>query len=182
MKKIIILALVIICCTVAFAQNSKSGLPGLKGMNVGVGIPVECYDIKAAGFNLHLGGDFTYPISDKFAMGFYICGGGGFLGTFKPYNEYDKFSPVIKLSAGLLMEFGDLNDRPFIVGVGPCAGLGYVDMDLVLPLEFRFGRHLSNNWYIMGELVYGVSLAKETRCFEPAIRVGYNFGHKAKKK
>ncbi|MBR0055158.1 MAG: hypothetical protein IJP65_07640 [Bacteroidales bacterium] len=182
MKKIIILALVIICCTVAFAQNSKSGLPGLKGMNVGVGIPVECYDIKAAGFNLHLGGDFTYPISDKFAMGFYISGGGGFLGTFKPYNEYDKFSPVIKLSAGLLMEFGDLNDRPFIVGVGPCAGLGYVDMDLVLPLEFRFGRHLSNNWYIMGELVYGVSLAKETRCFEPAIRVGYNFGHKAKKK
>lgn len=182
MKKIIILALVIICCTVAFAQNSKSGLPGLKGMNVGVGIPVECYDIKAAGFNLHLGGDFTYPISDKFAMGFYISGGGGFLGTFKPYNEYDKFSPVIKLSAGLLMEFGDLNDRPFIVGVGPCAGLGYVDMDLVLPLEFRFGRHLSNNWYIMGELVYGVSLAKETRCFQPAIRVGYNFGHKAKKK
>lgn len=182
MKKIIILALVIICCTVAFAQNSKSGLPGLKGMNVGVGIPVECYDIKAAGFNLHLGGDFTYPISDKFAMGFYISGGGGFLGTFKPYNEYDKFSPVIKLSAGFLMEFGDLNDRPFIVGVGPCAGLGYVDMDLVLPLEFRFGRHLSNNWYIMGELVYGVSLAKETRCFEPAIRVGYNFGHKAKKK
>lgn len=182
MKKIIILALVIICCTVAFAQNSKSGLPGLKGMNVGVGIPVECYDIKAAGFNLHLGGDFTYPISDKFAMGFYISGDGGFLGTFKPYNEYDKFSPVIKLSAGLLMEFGDLNDRPFIVGVGPCAGLGYVDMDLVLPLEFRFGRHLSNNWYIMGELVYGVSLAKETRCFEPAIRVGYNFGHKAKKK
>lgn len=182
MKKIIILALVIICCTVAFAQNSKSGLPGLKGMNVGVGIPVECYDIKAAGFNLHLGGDFTYPISDKFAMGFYISGGGGFLGTFKPYNEYDIFSPVIKLSAGLLMEFGDLNDRPFIVGVGPCAGLGYVDMDLVLPLEFRFGRHLSNNWYIMGGLVYGVSLAKETRCFEPAIRVGYNFGHKAKKK
>lgn len=182
MKKIIILALVIICCTVAFAQNSKSGLPGLKGMNVGGGIPVECYDIKAAGFNLHLGGDFTYPISDKFAMGFYISGGGGFLGTFKPYNEYDKFSPVIKLSAGFLMEFGDLNDRPFIVGVGPCAGLGYVDMDLVLPLEFRFGRHLSNNWYIMGELVYGVSLAKETRCFEPAIRVGYNFGHKAKKK
>ena len=180
MKKIIILALVIICCTVAFAQNSKSGLPGLKGMNGGVGIPVECYDIKAAGFNLHLGGDFTYPISDKFAMGFYISGGGGFLGTFKPYNEYDKFSPVIKLSAGLLMEFGDLNDRPFIVGVGPCAGLGYVDMDLVLPLEFRFGRHLSNNWYIMGELVYGVSLAKETRCFEPAIRVGYNFGRKIK--
>ena len=182
MKKIIILALVIICCTVAFAQNSRSGLPGLKGMNVGVGIPVECYDIKAAGFNLHLGGDFTYPISDKFAMGFYISGGGGFLGTFKPDNEYDKFSPVIKLSAGLLMELGDLNDRPFIVGVGPCAGLDYVDMDLVLPLEFRFGRHLSNNWYIMGELVYGVSLAKETRCFEPAIRVGYNFGHKAKKK
>ena len=166
----------------AFAQNSKSGLPGLKGMNFGVGIPIECYDIKAAGFNLHIGGDFTYPISDKFAMGFYISGGGGFLGTFKPYNEYDKYSAVIKLSAGLLMEFGDINNKPFILGIGPGTGLGYVDMDLVLPIEFRFGRQFSNNWYIMGELVYGVSLAKETRCIEPAIRVGYNFGHKAKKK
>ena len=109
-------------------------------------------------------------------------GGGGFLGTFKPYNEYDKYSAVIKLSAGLLMEFGDINNKPFILGIGPGTGLGYVDMDLVLPIEFRFGRQFSNNWYIMGELVYGVSLAKETRCIEPAIRVGYNFGHKAKKK
>lgn len=182
MKRIIILTIALTCGIMAFAQNSKSGLPGLKGMNFGVGIPIECYDIKAAGFNLHIGGDFTYPISDKFAMGFYISGGGGFLGTFKPYNEYDKYSPVIKLSAGLLMEFGDINDKPFIVGIGPGAGLGYVDMDLVLPLEFRFGRQFSNNWYVMGELVYGVSLAKETRCIEPAIRVGYNFGHKAKKK
>ena len=115
-------------------------------------------------------------------MGFYISGGGGFLGTFKPYNEYDKYYAVIKVSAGLLMEFGDLNDKPFIVGIGPCSGISYVDMDLVLPIELRFGRVFSNNWYVMGELVYGYSLAKETRCIEPAIRVGYNFGYKKKSK
>lgn len=58
--------------------------------------------------------------------------------------------------------------------------LEYVDMDLVLPIEVRFGRVFSNNWYVMGELSYGISLAKETRCIEPSIRVGYNFGNKSK--
>lgn len=178
MKRTIILALSLIISTITLAQNSKQAQ--LKGFNFGVGIPIECFDLKAVGFNFHIGGDFAYPVSDKFAMGFYISGGGGFLGSFKPYNEYDKYYPVIKLSAGLLMEFGDLNNKPYIVGIGSGTGLGYVDMDLVLPIELRFGRMFSNHWYVMGELVYGYSLAKETRCIEPAIRVGYNFGHKAK--
>ena len=178
MKRTFILALALIISILSYAQNSER--TRLKGLNFGVGIPIECYDLKAAGTSLHIGGDFAYPISDKFAMGFYISGGGGFLGSFKPYNEYDKFYTAIKVSAGLLMEFGDLNDKPYIVGIGPGTGLGYVDMDLVLPIELRFGRMFSNHWYVMGELVYGISLAKETRYFEPAIRVGYNFGHKAK--
>lgn len=178
MKRIFILALTLIISTITFAQNSER--TRLKGFNMGVGIPIECYDLKAAGTTLHLGGDFAYPISDKFAMGFYISGGGGFLGSFKPYNEYDKFYAVIKLSAGLLMEFGDLNNKPYLIGIGPGTGLGYVDMDLVLPIEFRFGRVFANNWYVMGEITYGYSLANETRYFEPSIRVGYNFGHKAR--
>ena len=178
MKRTFILALALIISIITFAQNSNR--TRLKGLNFGVGIPIECYDLKAAGFNFHIGGDFAYPVSDKFAMGFYISGGGGFLGSFKPYNEYDKFYSAIKVSAGLLMEFGELNDKPYIVGIAPGTGLGYVDMDLVLPIELRFGRMFSNHWYVMGELVYGYSLAKETRYFEPAIRIGYNFGHKAK--
>ena len=180
MKRIFIFTIALICGTVVYAQNTKKDLPRLKGLNFGAGIPIECYDLKAAGLNLHIGGDFAYPVNDKFAMGFYISGGGGFLGSFKPYNEYDKFYTVIKLSAGLLMEFGDLNNKPYILGIGPGAGIGYVEMDLVLPIEVRFGRMFSNHWYVMGELSYGISLAGETRCIEPAIRVGYNFGHKAK--
>ena len=106
MKRTFILALALIISIITFAQNNNR--TRLKGLNFGVGIPIECYDLKAAGTTLHIGGDFAYPVSDKFAMGFYISGGGGFLGSFKPYNEYDKYYPVIKLSAGLLMEFGDL--------------------------------------------------------------------------
>lgn len=180
MKRIFILTIALICGVSVFSQNAKTELPRLKGLSFGIGIPVECYDLKAAGTNIHIGGDFAYPVNDKFAMGFYISGGGGFLGSFKPYNEYDKFYSVIKLSAGLLMEFGDLKNQPFILGIGPGAGLEYVDMDLVLPIEVRFGRVFSNNWYVMGELSYGISLAKETRCIEPSIRVGYNFGNKSK--
>jgi hypothetical protein len=181
MKKTIILALALICGTMVYAQENKPQLPRLKGFSFGIGIPVECYDLKAAGTTLHIGGDFAYPINEKFAMGFYISGGGGFLGSFKPFNEYDKYYSVIKVSAGLLFEFGDLlENKPFILGIGPGTGISYVDMDLVLPIEVRFGRVFANNWYVMGELIYGVSLAKETRYFEPAIRVGYNFGNKAK--
>ena len=179
MKKIIILVVVFINSAVVFAQSvSESSL--LKGMNVGVGIPVECHDLKAAGSNLHLGFDYTGHVSDNFALGFYLSAGGGFLGAFKPYNEYDKFYGVFKLSAGLLMEFGDMNNKPYILGIAPCTGIGYVDMDLVLPVEVRFGRLFSNNWYVMGGFSYGISLAKETRSFEPSIHIGYNFGHKAK--
>ena len=69
----------------------------------------------------------------------------------------------------------DLDYKPYIFGISPCIGLGFVDMDLVLPVELRFGRVFSK-WYVMGELLYGISLANETICIEPSIRIGYNFG------
>ena len=50
----------------------------------------------------------------------------------------------------------------------------------IVPVELRFGKHLTDRWYIMGELTYHVSLAGETACLEPAIHVGYNFGGKVK--
>ena len=53
-------------------------------------------------------------------------------------------------------------------------------MDMVLPVEVRFGKFITDRWYIMGELTYHLSLANETACIEPAIRVGYNFGRKIK--
>jgi hypothetical protein len=174
MKKIFLFAIALIISAQTFAQHN-----GLKGLNVGVGVPFECYDLKAAGADLHIGFDRAYPISDQFALGFYLSGGGGVLGAFHPYNEYDRVYSMIKLSAGLMMEIGDLDDKPFLLGVSPCLGVGLLDMDLVLPIEIRFGRVL-NNWYVMGELTYGCSLAHETVGFEPCIRVGYNFGNKKK--
>ena len=180
MKKTITLTIALIYSFIAFTQsNWKSGL---KGMNVGVGVPIEFRDLKAAGTNLHLGFDCAYPINDKIALGFYISAKGGFLGSFKPYNKYDKFYSVFGFSAGLLVEFGELNNQPFILGISPCAGFGFWDMDLVLPVEFRFGRAFSNNWYVLGGLSYNISLAKETAGLEPSIHIGYNFGHKARER
>ena len=50
-----------------------------------------------------------------------------------------------------------------------------------LPIEVRFGKYITDKWYIMGELTYHASLANETASLEPAVRVGYNFGRKIKK-
>lgn len=176
MKRIIALTIVLIYSVITFAQSN--GSTGIKGMNIGVGVPIEFRDLKAAGTNIHLGFDCSYPVNDNFALGFYISAKGGFLGSFKPYNKYDKFYSMFGFSAGLLMEFGELNNQPFILGLCPGAGLGFLDMDLVLPMEFRFGRAFSNNWYVLGGLAYNVSLAKETLSLEPSIHIGYNFGHK----
>jgi hypothetical protein len=179
MKKSILLALALICCVTAFAQKGER--LGLKGLNVGVGAPVEFYDLKAVGANLHVGFDRTYPISDKFALGFYLSAGGGALFELHPQYQYDKVFSMFKFSAGLLMEIGELDKKPFLVGIGPGTGVGFLDMDLILPVEIRFGRLFSNHWYVMGEIDYGYSLAEETISVEPVIRIGYNFGHSRKR-
>ena len=173
MKKSILLALALICCAMAFAQKGER--LGLKGINVGVGAPVEFYDLRAVGANLHVGFDRAYPISDKFALGFYLNADGGALWELHPQYQYDNVFSMFKFSAGFLMEIGELNKKPFLVGIGPCAGIGFLDMDLILPVELRFGRVLSEHWYVMGELVYGHSLASETISIEPSIRLGYRF-------
>lgn len=67
-------------------------------------------------------------------------------------------------------------------GVTPCTGFGLYDLDMVLPVEVRFGKYITDRWYLMGSLTYHISLAGETACIEPAIRAGYNFGHKPKSK
>ena len=115
-------------------------------------------------------------------MGFYLTGGGGFWGEFKRYSDVDHFHPVFRLTAGLMMQIGDPNDKPYLLGVAPFTGFGLYDMDMVLPVEVRFGKYITDRWYIMGELTYHVSLAGETATLEPAIRVGYNFGRKIKTK
>lgn len=75
-----------------------------------------------------------------------------------------------------------MTNKPFLLGVAPCTGFGLYDFDFVLPIEVRFGKYITDRWYIMGDLTYHHSLAAETLCIEPAIRIGYNFGRKLKHK
>ncbi len=200
MKKIFLFTLIWSCHLVAWAQsdtalvsaqNNATNPPKdttvaaqrtfLKGLSVGMGVPLEFYDLEAGGVHVQVGYDYAHPITDKFGLGAYVSAGGGFLRAFHPYNQYDANFSILKLSAGVLAQVGDLKKQPFLIGVSPFVGMGLVDMDLFLPFEIRFGRMFANRWYVMGEIVYGVSLAEETKYFEPSIRVGYNFWKKKEK-
>lgn len=181
-KKLVLVVILLAMNTLAFAQSSiTKDYTTLKSMSFGIGVPFECRDLPGMGASLNLGYDCAYPISDHFALGFYLTGGGGFWGEYKQYSSVDNQHIVFRLTAGLMMQMGDLNNRPYLLGVAPCTGFGLYDMDMVLPIEIRFGKYVTDRWYIMGELTYHYSLAKETACIEPAIRIGYNFGRSRKK-
>ena len=180
MKKHIILALALLCSISIFAQEAERDYNTLKGLSWGIGLPFEMRDLPGAGMTLNIGYDYAYKVKDNFYMGFYLTGGGGFWGEFKKYSDVDHFHPVFRLTAGLMMEFGDIQNQPWLIGVAPFTGFGLYDMDMVLPVEVRFGKYITDRWYIIGELTYHVSLAGETATLEPAIRVGYNFGRKIK--
>ena len=173
MKKIIIFALAFVCTAASYAQKEQ-----LKALSFGVGMPIELRDLPGLGVSFNIGYDCTYPVNDNLAIGFYLTGGGGYWSEFKHYSEIDHTHVCFRLTAGLMMQIGDLDDKPYLLGISPCTGFGLYDMDMVLPVEVRFGRFITENWYIMGELTYHASLAGETACLEPAIRVGYNFGGK----
>ena len=175
MKKSIILAITLLLSVLAFAERDYNTL---KGLSFGIGLPIECKDLPGMGLSANIGYDCAYPINNKLALGFYLNGGGGFWGEFKKYSNVDNCHVTFRLTAGLMMRIDDGNNKPWLVGVAPCTGFGLYDMDMVLPIEVRFGKFITDKWYIMGELTYHVSLANETACLEPAIRVGYNFGKK----
>lgn len=181
MRKYIILVIALIISALTFAQEQPTrDYKTLKGLSFGVGLPFEMRDLPGSGITFNIGYDCAYPINDQLAIGFYLTGGGGFWGEFKKYSDVDHFHPVFRLTAGLQMAFGDLQDKPWLIGAAPFIGFGLYDMDMVLPVEVRFGKYITKRWYIMGELTYHVSLAGETATLEPAIRVGYNFGRKQK--
>ena len=179
MRKSIILVMALMVSVMTYAERDYKTL---KALSFGVGLPIEMRDLPGAGMTFNIGYDCAYPVKDNFYMGFYLTGGGGFWGEFKRYSDVDHFHPVFRLTAGLMMQIGDPNDKPYLLGVAPFTGFGLYDMDMVLPVEVRFGKYITDRWYIMGELTYHVSLAGETATLEPAIRVGYNFGRKIKTK
>ena len=166
-----------------FAQDEPTrDMTTLKGLSWGIGIPVECRDLPGLGTSLNIGYDCAYPINDRFALGFYLTAGGGYWEEFKKFSNVDNTHISFRLAAGLMMQIGDLQNKPWLVGVAPCTGFGLYDLDMVLPVEVRFGKFITDRWYILGELTYHASLANETATIEPAIRVGYNFGRKIKTK
>lgn len=186
MKKGILIAVSLLLCVMLFAQEEKPVVERdysvLKGLSFGVGLPIECRDLPGMGVTLNIGYDRTWPVKDDFRLGFYLTGGGGLWSEFKRYSDVDNEHAVFRLTAGLMMQIGDPNDKPWLVGVAPFTGFGLYDLDMVLPVEVRFGKYITDRWYLMGELTYHVSLAGETACLEPAIRAGYNFGWKPRKK
>ena len=181
MRKSIILVIALMVSAMTFAQKAERDYITLKALSFGMGLPIEMRDLPGAGMTFNIGYDCAYKVKDDFYMGFYLTGGGGFWGEFKKYSDVDHFHPVFRLAAGLMMTIGDPQDKPYLLGVAPCTGFGLYDMDMVLPLEVRFGKYIADRWYLMGQLTYHISLAGETATLEPAIRVGYNFGRKVKK-
>lgn len=181
MRRHLVIAIALVVSVVACAQKTERDYSTLKGISFGVGIPFECRDLPGAGATLNVGFDHTYRMTGRWALGFYLTGGGGFWGEYKKFSDDDHLHVAFRLAAGIMMQIGDLSGKPYLVGIAPCTGFGFYDMDLVLPVELRFGRYLTNRWYLMGELTYHVSLANETACIEPAIRIGYNFGRKVKR-
>jgi len=180
MKKSIIVVIALLVSAMTFAQEPTRDYKTLKGLSWGIGLPIEMRDLPGMGLTANIGYDCAYRVKDDFYMGFYLTGGGGFWGEFKKYSEVDHFHAVFRLTAGLMMQIGDPEDKPYLLGVAPFTGFGLYDLDMVLPVEVRFGKYITDRWYIMGELTYHVSLAGETATLEPAIRVGYNFGRKIK--
>lgn len=182
MRKSIILVIALMVSAMTFAQKAERDFATLKGLSWGIGLPFEMRDLPGAGMTFNIGYDCAYRVKDNFYMGFYLAGGGGLWGEFKKYSDVDHFHPVFRLTVGLMMEFGDIQHKPWLIGVAPFTGFGLYDMDLVLPVEVRFGKYITDRWYLMGELTYHVSLAGETATLEPAIRIGYNFGRKIRAK
>ncbi len=163
-----------VCWTFGTQSGKKDDAPLLLGLNLASGVPVGFWhdNNNYAGLDIQLGFDFAYPIKDNFALGCYASAGGGSVASY--YNNF--MSYILKISLGLFMEFGDLRESPFMLGISPFAGFGLCDDWIVIPLEVRFGRVFSNNWYVMGELA--MSYFYCCPYIEPSIRVGYNFGNK----
>ena len=82
----------------------------------------------------------------------YLTAGGGLWSEFKRYSDVDNEHVVFRLAAGLMMQIGDPANIPWLVGVTPCTGFGLYDLDMVLPVEVRFVKYITDRWYLRGSL------------------------------
>lgn len=129
------------------------------GLNGTLGIPIN-FDF-CIGVSTKVGIDVAWPVSDRFAIGFYFNGGPAF--------DISCGDAGFDVKVGALMLAGNINKRPFIIGISPLAGLYYFDGYTSLTIELRFGRVLGKRFYIMGNLIIGGTI-------EPGISLGWRLG------
>lgn len=147
-----------------------------------------------------LGMDVAWPVSNRFAIGFYInvgftytwCREIGYYYTSIDYYYYNDLHDSgswfrdrhggFDVKIGLLMLAGNLNARPFIIGLAPCSGFNYTSDQIFLPLELRFGRVLSKHFYMTGNINGGFGLDDVPFMVEPSLTIGCHFGDKIKMK
>lgn len=146
-------------------------------------------DAVGIGISPKIGMEIAWPISDKFAIGFYISYGPNFSFFTKDvwyeiddehfYGLYRMIGYDVKV--GVLMLTGDVNNRPFIIGLTPCTGYYFTSMQLYLPFEFRFGKVLSDRFYMTGNINFGIPI-DGSFMIEPSITFGWHFGDRIKMK
>lgn len=177
----------------------RTGRNVFVGLNLTLGVPMTLdyygysyYESFGAGLGLKLGLDCAWPISDRFALGFYMNVGPNFTWNYYVDNRdydyeyyYESYGLTVgfDVKIGLLLLAGDLNTKPFIIGIAPCTGFNATtDFQYFIPVELRFGRVLSKHFYMTGNLNIGAIPLDGTFMIEPSITFGYHFGDKIKKK
>lgn len=160
----------------------------LLGLNVGGASPLYfAYDgIYRKGFDMTLGLDFAYPITQNFALGFYVQSGLGFRLESEwsilrdayhscSNNQYDW-----EMNTGLLMTMGDMRQKnAFLLGLGAgILGNWYADWSFNMRLGFINHTGVYMSFDLNTDFGTGWNYGYQTPVtyFKPAISIGYNFG------
>ena len=120
-----------------------------------------------------IGMDYAHPITNKFAMGFFINGA-----LYGSVNTNNNEGIPYQLNLGLLMLAGDLKDRPFIIGVTPFTGFSYLGGGRGMgyfPVGVRLGRKINKHMYIIGNFTLGLAaLTKyDSYTYSASLTIGY---------
>ena len=193
MKKLTILLLAALMAAPAWAggtYKTDRRQDRFLGLGITASAPIALFsspDYGAQGFGAEalLGVDYAHRVTDSFALGFYAMIGGGPVFSRRTYADdnsvdWNRAKPGINLKAGLLMLAGDINDKPYIIGVAPCSGFCFCNPAVYLPAEVRFGRVVTKGLYLTGNLAIGVPLGyndgiAHTFIAEPSLTLGFKF-------
>ena len=143
-------------------KPTNNGLKPFVGLNFTLGFQF----LDGFAISPKLGLDVAWPISDRFALGFYT--------NFGPSLYYGYEFGGYNFKVGALMLVGDLRNKPFIIGFAPCTGIDMSD-GVYLPLELRFGRVVGKRFYITGNLNYGVPI-DSYMMWEVGLTFGWRLG------